>query len=562
MNRLLRVRPWAHWTLRSRLVLVVGALTTLALIGANTAGFFLLRGYLLERIDDQLTAQARLLRIGPRPGTSPRPGGSTPPAIPQAVASSTGPTPWAEPEPAHDMPGRFARLGQDQMFLVYRADGTRDTERSSTPTATAPDPGTFAEVAGRAATGRPYTVPGGDGAARWRVLAVPVGQDGAVVVLGVSLGEADRTADRLLLIDVAVTGTVLLGLGLLAASVVRLGLRPLTRMEGIVAGITGGDLTHRVDGTDPHTEPGRLGAAVNLMLDRIGAEMTARAASERRLRQFVADASHELRTPLTSIRGFAELYRRGGAPPGPLLNETMSRIEGEAARMGVLVEDLLLLARLDQQRIPALRPVDLLEIAADTIRDAHARTPERPVRLTPLTDRDDSFEPPSVLGDEHRLRQVAANLVGNALQHTGPDVRVTVRVGRLPTPPAHPVVRSAPPPATTGGGLAVMEVHDDGPGIPAEHAGRVFERLYRVDPSRGRGNGGGSGLGLSIAASIVHAHGGCIELDTASDTGTTFRVLLPAAPDRAAGSPDTSLHAADGEPADQPESWTAIPSQL
>ncbi|MFJ8579031.1 sensor histidine kinase [Micromonospora sp. NPDC093277] len=558
MNRRLRVRPWAHWTLRSRLVLVVAALTTLALLGANTAGFFLLRGYLLERIDDQLTAQARPLHAGPRPGIGPWPGDSTP----QAASPSPWPEPGADSGAGRDLSGRFARLGQDQMVLVYRADGTRDTERSSTPTAAAPDPGTLAEVTARATTGRPYTVAGGDGAVDWRLLAVPVGQDGAVVVLGVSLSEVDRTADRLLLIDVAVAGTVLLGLGLLAASVVRLGLRPLTRMEGIVAGITGGELTHRVDGVDPHTEPGRLGAAVNLMLDRIGAEMAARAASERRLRQFVADASHELRTPLTSIRGFAELYRRGGAPAGPLLDETMSRIEGEAARMGVLVEDLLLLARLDQQRIPALRPVDLLEIAADTIRDAHARTPERRVRLTTLADCDDSFEPPSVLGDEHRLRQVAANLVGNALQHTGPEVQVTVRIGRLPAPAADPAVRSAPPPAPTGGGLAVLEVHDDGPGIPVEHAGRVFERLYRVDPSRGRGNGGGSGLGLSIAASIVHAHGGCIELDTAPDAGTTFRVLLPAALEQAAGSPDTEVHAADGAPADQPELRTAIPSQL
>ncbi|WP_431880948.1 ATP-binding protein [Micromonospora chalcea] len=561
MNGRLRVRPWARWTLRSRLVLVVGALTTVALLGANTAGFLLLRGYLLQRIDDQLTAQARPLHAGRAPGTAPRPGDSAPPG----VASSASPAPWAEAEPAsgagRGLPDRFARLGQDQLVLAYRPDGTRDIERSSTPTAGAPDPGTLAEVTARAATGRPYTAPARDGGDDWRLLAVPVGQEGAVVVLGVSLGEADRTADRLLLIDVAVTGTALLGLGLLAASVVRLGLRPLTRMERIVASITGGELTHRVDGADPHTEPGRLGAAVNLMLDRIGAEMAARAASERRLRQFVADASHELRTPLTSIRGFAELYRRGGAPPGPALDETMSRIEGEAARMGVLVEDLLLLARLDQQRIPVLCPVDLLEVAADTIRDAHARTPERRVRLTTLADRDDSFEPPSVLGDEHRLRQVAANLVGNALQHTGPDVRVTVRVGRLPASTADAAVRSAPPPAPAGG-LAVLEVHDDGPGIPVEHAGRVFERLYRADPSRGRGNGGGSGLGLSIAASIVHAHGGCIELDTAPQAGTTFRVLLPAAPDQAAGYPDAGVHVADRGPADQPELRTAIPSQL
>ncbi|WBB73903.1 HAMP domain-containing sensor histidine kinase [Micromonospora sp. WMMD1128] len=561
MNGRLGVRRWAHWTLRSRLVLVIGALTTVALLGANTAGFFLLHGYLLERIDDQLAAQARPLHAVRGPGTASRTGDSTAPG----VGPSASPAPWAEPEPTsgavRGLPGRFARLGQDQLVLVYRPDGTRDAERSSTPATGSPDPGTLAEVRARAATGRPYTAAAGAGGDDWRLLAVPVGQEGAVVVLGVSLSEVDRTAERLLLIDGAVTATVLLGLGLLAASVVRLGLRPLTTMEGIVAGITGGEPTRRVDGADPHTEPGRLGAAVNLMLDRIGAEMAARAASERRLRQFVADASHELRTPLTSIRGFAELYRRGGAPPGPPLDEVMGRIEGEAARMGVLVEDLLLLARLDQQRIPVWSPVDLLEVAADTIRDAHARTPRRRVRLTTLADRDDSFEPPSVLGDEHRLRQVAANLVGNALQHTGPEVRVTVRVGRLPAPPADPVVRSAPPPAPDGG-LAVLEVHDGGPGIPVAHAGRVFERLYRVDPSRGRGNGGGSGLGLSIAASIVHAHGGCIELDTAPGAGTTFRVLLPTAPDDAAGHPTAGVHAACGAPADQPALRTAIPSQL
>ncbi|WP_410808880.1 sensor histidine kinase [Micromonospora sp. 067-2] len=515
------MRPWAHWTLRSRLVLVVGALATLALLGANTAGLLLLRSYLVDRVDDQLGAQVRPFASGPRAGSA-------------LASASPSPHPASVPGPV----SRFARLGPDQMVLLYRADGTRDADRSSAPSAAAPDPGPFPDVVARARAGRPYTLPGGNGGANWRLYAAPVGETGAVVVVGASLAEVTQTADRLLLIDVAVTGGVLLGLGLLAASVVRLGLRPLTRMERVVAGITGGDLTRRVDDTDRHTEPGRLGAAVNLMLDRIGTEMTARAASERRLRQFVADASHELRTPLTSIRGFAELYRRGGSPAGPLLDETMSRIENEAARMGVLVEDLLLLARLDRRRAPALSPVDLLEIAADTIRDAHARTPGRAVRLSTLDEHDTTFDPPVVRGDEHRLRQVAANLVGNALQHTGPGVRVTVRVGRLTTAPPGAVIRSAPVSGPTAEGLAVLEVHDEGPGIPAEHAARVFERLYRADPSRGRGNGGGSGLGLSIAASIVHAHGGWIELDTGSSgAGTTFRVLLPAVPGDPASPP-------------------------
>jgi two-component system, OmpR family, sensor kinase len=205
----------------------------------------------------------------------------------------------------------------------------------------------------------------------------------------------------------------------------------------------------------------------------------------------------------------------------------MSRIEREAGRMGVLVEDLLLLARLDRQRPPALRPVDLLEIAADTIRDAHARVPERPVRLAGLRDDTDTFEPATVLGDEHGLRQVAANLVANALQHTPPESRITVRVGRLPAlPKAAPPTRSGPVTAAAGVPLAILEVSDDGPGVPIAHAARIFERLYRADPSRTRGTGGGSGLGLSIVAAIVHGHGGWVELHATDGGGATFRVML------------------------------------
>jgi two-component system OmpR family sensor kinase len=499
-----RPRRWGQWTLRSRLVLVVGALAATGLILANIAGLVLIRNYLGDRIDVQLTAMIRPFAQESRP----------------AVQGPFNPPPRV----------RVNRLGTDQVAYIYNPDGSLDPNRSSPGDTSRPLPTAYAAAAARAEQGRPFTVAAADGSANWRMLAAPIGDTGGVAVLGASLVEVQNTGDRLLLIDIGVTVLVLGLLGGLAAFVVRLGLRPLTEMEQLATDISAGNLSGRVAGTDTHTESGRLGLALNLMLERIEAEVSARTASEQRLRQFVADASHELRTPLTSIRGFAELYRRGGAPPGPQLDETMSRIEGEAGRMGVLVEDLLLLARLDRQRPPTLKPVDLLEIAADTIRDAHARVPDRPVRLSGLQDDADTFEPATVLGDEHGLRQVATNLVANALQHTPPHARVTVRVGRLASlPRGSTPVRSGPVTAAAGVPLAVLEVSDDGPGVPAVHAGRVFERLYRADSSRTRGRGGGSGLGLSIVVAIVHGHGGWVELDGTAGGGATFRVVLPTA---------------------------------
>jgi two-component system OmpR family sensor kinase len=492
------LRRWRHWTLRSRLVLVVAALAAVALVIANVTGLLLIRSYLLTRIDQQLTGMTR---------------------------------PFANlrPEPNNELRYRFLRLGPDQVAYLLRADATLDP-RSSVPDATRPDVPHPGDAVARAGTGRPYTVTARDGSA-WRLIAVPDAQTGGVAVIGLSLSEVQQTTDQLLLIDAGVSVLLLVLLAAGAAFVVRLGLRPLTEMETLATDISAGNLSGRVAETDPHTEPGRLGLALNSMLTRIEAEVDARTASEQRLRQFVADASHELRTPLTSIRGFAELYRRGGAAPGPALDETMSRIEAEAGRMGVLVEDLLMLARLDRQRPPALRPVDLLEIAADTIRDAHARVPDRPVRLAGLADDTETFEPATVLGDEHGLRQVATNLVSNALQHTPAGAGVTVRVGRLPgRPPRTSSVLSGPV-AHRGRSLAVLEVTDDGPGVPAQHAPRVFERLYRADSSRTRGKGGGSGLGLSIVAAIVHGHGGWVELDVPRGGGATFRVLLPTSGD-------------------------------
>jgi two-component system OmpR family sensor kinase len=475
--------PWRYWTLKSRLALVVGVLSGVALIVANVVGVLLIQRYLEDRIDEQLVGISR-----PMSEFAPNQGGGF---VPRG--------------------GRSRVVGPDQVIYFIAADGTLDTTRSDTTSDLRPPVPAMDEIAAHATTRIPYTVATADGA-DWRMIAVERGDSGSFAVIGTSLDEVEQTTQQLMLIDAGVLMLVLTALAFGAAFVVRIGLRPLTEMEAVAADISGGNLSGRVPGTDPHTEPGRLGLALNAMLTRIEGEVDARTASEQRLRQFVADASHELRTPLTSIRGWAELYRRGGAPPGPQLDETMGRIEAESARMAVLVEDLLRLARMDQHRTLDLRRIDLLEIAAETIRDAHARMPGRQVLLAGLSDAEDTFEPATVLGDDHGLRQVVTNLVANALTHTPEGTTVTVRVG-------------------LDGDEAVLAVCDDGPGVPAEHAHRIFERLYRADSSRSRAKGGGSGLGLAIVAAIVHQHAGRVELRETPGGGATFRVALPAVGD-------------------------------
>jgi two-component system OmpR family sensor kinase len=248
------------------------------------------------------------------------------------------------------------------------------------------------------------------------------------------------------------------------------------------------------------TEAGELGIALNQMLGRIEDAFDERARSEQRLRQFVADASHELRTPVTTVRGYAELFRAGGLDDPAELAEAMRRTEQEAVRMGALVDDLLHLARLDQGRPLAREPVDLAAMADDVVRDTRAVDPGRPV--VAHTD-----GPVVVTGDDARLRQVVANVVGNAVVHTPPGTPIEVRVRREPT-------------------AAVVEVVDEGPGMPPDVAARAFERFYRADPARSR-HQGGSGLGLSIVQATVAAHGGTVELDTMPGAGTTVRIVLP-----------------------------------
>jgi two-component system OmpR family sensor kinase len=490
------VRSWRTWTLRTRMVVAVATLAAVALVAANIFGIVLLRSSLVDRLDNQLTGRLDgLSTMVPRDPTR---------------------SPPTDPERRF---GAFPRIGPVNEMFFYDANGTRikllDNETDP------PAIGSFDALKAHAG-GRPFTV--GD----WRVAVRPLRYNGGYVVGVVSLQEVVSTSDNLLAIDAAVTGFMLLLIAAGAATVVRVGLRPLTRMEQAAADIAAGDLSRRVDDADPHTESGRLGTALNTMLGRIEEEVEARTDSERKLRRFLADASHELRTPLTSIQGFAELYRRGGVPAGPELDEAMGRIEGEVSRMRLLVNDLLLLARLDEERPLECAPVDLLSVAADAVRDAHVRVPTRFVFLDAVGG---VLEPVTVVGDEARLRQVVTNLVTNALQHTPESARVELRVGRFtPTMAEEPVTAAVGDPPPPGTPVAVIEVEDTGPGMLAEDAGRVFERLYRAEHSRARVHGG-AGLGLSIAAAIVKAHDGRVELLTAPGCGARFRVLLPAEPD-------------------------------
>ena len=431
------------------------------------------------------------------------------------------------------------------------------------------------------------------------------------VVVAVDLGNVNALTTRLVLFDLIVGGAIVLVLAAVGAAAVRANLRPLNDIELSAGQIAQGHLDHRVPEGDPRTEVGSLSRSLNAMLTQIerafhAQEESEQAAhqSEERMRRFIADASHELRTPLTTIRGFAAHYRmRGGAggrsvngghggrledqeqpsrtdafvpqsgngsaaagltPEGPArggepgssspggmppeeLDHLIARVEAEATRMGLLVEDLLTLARLDQQRPLNLAPVDLLTLAADAVQDARIVSPGRPIDLVvaPGT----AF---LVDGDEQRLRQVLANLVNNAITHTpaGTPVRVKIGAGTLPsTEDRQPAGASS----ANGTGFAdgagsaaagerpvpavVLDVEDDGPGMPAEQAQRVFERFYRADAARNRASGG-TGLGLAIVAGLVNAHGGTVSVRTAPGQGADFQVRLPLSPDALASSDD------------------------
>jgi two-component system OmpR family sensor kinase len=340
----------------------------------------------------------------------------------------------------------------------------------------------------------------------WRGVSVH-GPQGGLTTVAVDLSDVDHTMRSLVLLQAGIGAAVLVVVGIAGFVVVHRSLRPLAEVEQTAAAIASGELDRRITERDPRTEVGRLSSALNGMLSQIqeavaASESSAETArtSEERMRRFITDASHELRTPLTTIRGFAELYRQGAARDVSML---LSRIESESSRMGLLVDDLLLLARLDVQRPLDRNRVDLLALASDAVHDGRAIDPGRTITMEVF----DGPGIPEVLGDEPRLRQVLSNLVANAIQHTPESADIRIRVG-------------------TDGDDAVLEVADDGPGMSQEDAQRIFERFYRADSSRARASGG-TGLGLSIVNSLVKAHGGSVTVTTAPGAGCCFRVTLP-----------------------------------
>ena len=354
---------------------------------------------------------------------------------------------------------------------------------------------------------KPYTVGADDGSSLRFRMAVQENPFGGYNVAAIPMREADATLSRLIGVEIASTAAALVVLGLVAFWVIRLGLRPIDRMTATADAIAEGDLSRRVEVGPTSTEAGRLGLALNGMLHQIEGAFDERQASEDRLRRFIADASHELRTPLTSIRGYTELYRSGAVSEGAGLADAMRRIEGESVRMGELVDDMLLLARLDQGRPLDADPVDVAALARDSVSDARAVEPERPIALR-VPD-----GPVIVAGDEQRLRQLMANLLANARQHTTPDTPVEVSV------------------AAVGRRQAVIEVADFGPG----HRCRGCPTdLRAVLPGRSvagaaQRSDGGAGLGLSIVAAVAAAHHGQASVETAPGHGARFRIELPLA---------------------------------
>jgi two-component system OmpR family sensor kinase len=428
------------------------------------AGTF--RSYLLTRVDEQLVEFAG--RVG-RAQSDRRPGG--PPPGPARAYSE---------------------------YFLGTADREGNLRANDSPFAEEPapraDPGeVLANVTARGQRPRPFTADG------WRLVAFEQPGDGPALVVGSDLGGAEATYARLLAVLGWATSAVLVTSALVAWWVLRQGIRPLAAMAVTAGAIADGALSERVSHTDDRTEAGRLGRAFNAMLARIEDAFAQRDETEARLRRFAADASHELRTPLTSIRGYADLYRQGALDDPADLDGAMRRVESEAVRMGALVDDLLLLARLDQGRPLEDQPVRLDELVDDAVRDARAVEPDRPITLR--------VAPVTVQGDEARLRQALGNLLTNARVHTPPGTPVDVSVA-------------------VNDGWTVVEVADAGPGLDAATARHVFERFFRADTARTRADGG-TGLGLAIVAGVAQAHGGEVGLDSAPGHGARFRLRLP-----------------------------------
>ena len=481
-----KITKVSGWSLRNRLLLATLVVVAIGIGASDFAAHTELKKYLTKQVDQQLTnvtsgSIGRLNRAGIEPNVN---------------EEQDNGSPFRIVRPLRGVPTEtFVTLLDANGQVLGRLGG----DISKTIQTTKFDGFTLEKVA--ATNGVPFTIKGVDDAPDTRALAQILPTGLGSIITAVSLNGVDKTLHEMTLFFLFISLIVLLLIGLLSRFIIRLSLKPLNEVEITAAAIAAGDLSARLPDNNPKTEVGKLTRSLNTMLSRIEESFALRVASESRLRQFVADASHELRTPLTAIRGFAELHRQGAVEGVEKTKELIGRIEKESIRMGSLVEDLLLLARMDEARPVSMVPVDLSHLVHECIVSAQAAGPDNQIvsNIEP-----DVF----VLGDNKKIHQTVANLLANARTHTptGTKIMVTLKSGKDD-------IR--------------VSVSDEGPGLSPTDQERIFERFFRADPSRQRSVGEGSGLGLSIVAAIMKLHGGSVSVESELGRGATFTLTFP-----------------------------------
>ena len=476
----------SKWSLRNRLILATLALATIAITASDLAATNSLRSFLISQADNQLNevVQTSLLRLD-RAGIEPE-------------AESEDKNSFRPLRPLSGVPTTTAVTLLDLSGNVVGQVGGQFANSIDIKEFHKLTP---AEVLKN--KGKPFTIPGADGQPDIRAVARILPSGVGTVVISVALDSVDRTMRGLAGIYFLISLIVIIAIGFVARSLIKLSLKPLNKIEETAAAIADGDLSARLPEVNPNTEVGRLTGSLNTMLSRIEESFAVRTESENKLRRFVADASHELRTPLTAIRGFAELHRQGAVTGEDKTKELISRIEKESIRMSSLVEDLLLLARLDQSRELTIDPVDINHLVNEAIASAKAAGPSHEITLKSSSD--EVF----VLGDSMRIHQAVSNLLANARTHTPAGTKIEMEILQNESE-------------------VQISVSDNGPGLSPEDQTRIFERFFRADPSRARVSGEGSGLGLAIVDAVMKAHGGSVEVLSELNQGAKFTLHFPA----------------------------------
>lgn len=475
-----RVRtPLSLWSLRNRLILASVFLASCAIAASDFAANTALRSYLISQVDNQLInistgSLERLDRAGIAPQTEFEENRS-----PFRILQPLRGVPTSTSLTLLDMDGKLVgQIGGELGGKAFAVTGMKVSQVAKYKN-------------------QPFTIDGENGKPDIRALALVLPTGMGSVIVANSLEEVDKTLSQLRFLFFILGLIAILVTALVSRWIVAIGLKPLEKVEETAEAIAAGNFSARLPAAKPDTEVGRLTTALNTMLGRIEQSFAVKVESENKLRRFVADASHELRTPLTAIRGFAELHRQGAVVGEEKTKELINRIEGESIRMSSLVEDLLLLARLDQSRQLDLEPVDLNTLITEVVASAKAAGPNHPIKL--ILPQEEIF----VLGDSRRIHQVVANLLANARTHTPAGTNITVTAIQELT-------------------QTIIEVSDDGPGLAKADQERIFERFYRADPARVRSSGEGSGLGLSIVDAVMQAHGGYVSVKSELGKGATF----------------------------------------